>query len=134
MSTFHLQIVTPDGQFFDGEAEKLRVRTITGDVMILKNHIKFVTALGMGRATIHADGKTRNAACIGGILMVGDQEVRLLATTFEWAEDIDITRANTAARHAQEILARKSDHTVTEVALAEARLKRALVRKRVAEF
>jgi F0F1-type ATP synthase epsilon subunit len=26
MSTFHLQIVTPDGGFFDGEAEKLPAR------------------------------------------------------------------------------------------------------------
>ena len=31
MSTFHLQIVTPDGGFFDGEAEKLIVRAIDGD-------------------------------------------------------------------------------------------------------
>ena len=34
MSTFHLQIVTPDGGFFDGEAEKLIVRAIDGDVCI----------------------------------------------------------------------------------------------------
>ena len=32
MSTFHLQIVTPDGGFFDGEAEKLIVRASGGDV------------------------------------------------------------------------------------------------------
>ena len=35
MSTFHLQIVMPDGGFFDGEAEKLIVRAIDGDVCIL---------------------------------------------------------------------------------------------------
>ena len=39
MSTFHLQIVTPDGGFFDGEAEKLIVRAIDGDVCILARHL-----------------------------------------------------------------------------------------------
>ena len=45
MSTFHLQIVTPDGGFFDGEAEKLIVRAIDGDVCILARHSPYVTAL-----------------------------------------------------------------------------------------
>ena len=39
MSTFHLQIVTPDGGFFDGEAEKLIVRAIDGDVCLSLIHI-----------------------------------------------------------------------------------------------
>ena len=33
--TFHLQIVTPDGLFFEGEAEKLSVRTQDGIIGIL---------------------------------------------------------------------------------------------------
>ena len=32
MSSFHLQIVTPDGLFYDGEAESLDVRAVTGGV------------------------------------------------------------------------------------------------------
>ena len=35
MSSFHLQIVTPDGLFFDGEALSLDVRTPNGGVTIL---------------------------------------------------------------------------------------------------
>ena len=30
MSSFHLQIVTPDGSFFDGEANSVVVRTTGG--------------------------------------------------------------------------------------------------------
>ena len=68
MSTFHLQIVTPDGGFFDGEAEKLIVRAIDGDVCILARHSPYVTALGTGEARVTIDGKRRRAACAGGML------------------------------------------------------------------
>ena len=65
--TFQLQIVTPDGARFDGQAEKLIVRTTSGDVGILARHTNFVTALGMGVAKVWVDGTERRAACIGGI-------------------------------------------------------------------
>ena len=52
MRSFPLQIVTADGLHFDGEAEKLLVRTITGDVCILAKHCDYVTALGMGEAQL----------------------------------------------------------------------------------
>ena len=52
MSSFHLQIVTPDGLFFDGEALSLDVRTPNGGVTILPRHINYVTPLGMGVATV----------------------------------------------------------------------------------
>ena len=46
MSSFYLQIVTPDGSRFDGQAEKLTVRTIDGDVTILPRHTDYLTARG----------------------------------------------------------------------------------------
>lgn len=56
MSTFPLKIVTPDGLIYDGSAERLIVRSTTGDLAIMARHINFVTPLGMGRATVIADG------------------------------------------------------------------------------
>ena len=71
--TFELQIVTPDGLIFEGEAEKLFCRTIAGDVCILARHCDYMTALGMGEARVTmADGTVRRAACIGGMLAVTD--------------------------------------------------------------
>ena len=93
MSSFHLQIVTPDGLFFDGEAESLDVRATTGGVTILPKHINYVTPLGMGVATVKTEGKVRKAACIGGMLAITNGECKLIATTFEWAEKIDVDRA-----------------------------------------
>ena len=130
--TFHLQIVTPDGLCFDGQAESLSVRTRQGDVGILPNHIDYVAPLGMGQARVRVDGEVRCAACIGGMISVIGGEVKLVATTFEWADQIDLARAKNAEARARETLSR-AELSDSELRLAEAKLKRALVRQSVAK-
>ena len=130
--TFQLQIVTPDGLIFEGEAERLFCRTIAGDVCILARHCDYMTALDMGEARVTmADGTVRRAACIGGMLAVTGGKARLVATTWEWAEEIDTARAEASRQRAEEILARKGEDA-REIELAQARLRRALVRTSVA--
>lgn len=131
MTPFSLKIVTPDGLQFDGMAEELIVRTTSGDLGILAGHVNCVAPLGMGRATIVVDGAKRYAACIGGMLSVVDGKVTLVATTFEWAEKIDAQRAEASYQRAQATIQQK-DASATDLKLAEARLRRALVRKSVA--
>lgn len=131
MTPFRLKIVTPDGLIFDGHAEELIVRTISGDLGILAGHINCVAPLGMGRATIVMDGKHRYGACIGGMVSVVNGNVTLVPTTFEWAESIDSVRAELSQKRAEAVL-RSKDASETELKLAQARLRRALVRKGVA--
>ena len=131
MTTFHLTVVTPDGCAFDGQAERVVCRAIDGDLAILARHGDYCTALGMGEAHIvDAEGKSYRAACMGGMLSVLDGEVRLVATTWEWAEQIDQASAEASKKRAEEILARKNLDE-QEYELAQARLKRALVRTSV---
>ena len=131
MTGFPLKIVTPDGLLFDGIAQQLTVRTTSGDVAILARHVNYVAPLGMGEATVTVDGEKRYAACIGGMVSVVDGIVTLVPTTFEWAEDIDVARAKLSEERAEKSLEKK-DATDMEIGLAEARLKRALIRKNVA--
>ena len=132
MNCFPLKIVTPDGLAYDGEAQMLTVRTTTGDLGILAGHISCVAPLGMGRATVLSNGKRRYAACIGGMVSVVGGAVTLVPTTFEWADKIDAQRAAASEEKARKVLKDK-DASQTELRLAEARLKRALVRQSVAE-
>ena len=132
MRSFHLKIVTPDGLLFDGQVEELIVRTTTGDMGVQAGHINCVAALGMGKATIIADGQRRYAACIGGLLSVVNGEAVLVPTTFEWADKIDAERAESAAKRAKSVLSRKNA-TTTDIRIAEAKLKRALLRSSVAK-
>ena len=131
MATFPLKIMTPDGVAYDGLVTSVSCRTINGQVQLLAKHIDFCTALGMGEAHIKLeDGTTRRAACMGGMLTVLNGDVHLVATTWEWAEEIDQARAEASKKRAEEILARK-DLDEREYELAQARLKRALVRTSV---
>ena len=130
MTPFPLKIVSPDGMEFEGMVEQIIVRTTTGDIGILAGHAPCVSPLGMGRATVIADGKKRYAACIGGMLSVSKDGVTLVPTTFEFAEDIDAARVEASYQRAQAVLDNKNA-TDTDIKLAEARLRRALVRRSV---
>ena len=133
MKTFPLRIGTPDGLLFEGEAERIVCRTMTGDQAILAGHSNFCTALGMGHAhVVLPDGSVREAACIGGMLSVIDGKATLVPTTFEWADQIDVERSAASESRARAVLADKS-RSNTDIKLAEARLKRALIRRSVAE-
>ena len=125
--TYHLQIVTPDGQRYDGQA----VRMIDGQVGILARHINFVTALGMGPAKLVTEDGERYAACIGGMLAVTDGEVKVVATTFEWADEIDVERAKASLARAEKMLADPACDEQTKQ-YANARMKRAQVRLGIA--
>ena len=133
MNTFSLTIVTPDGLRYEGQAEELIVRAVSGDMGILAGHINCVAPLGMGMATVKIDGEKRFGACIGGMVTVLDGAVKLVPTTFEWAEGIDVARAKLSEARAKDILADKTSSD-TDIRLAEARLKRSLIRQSVAAY
>jgi len=128
MATFRLQVVSMDGLLYDGEVQRIKLRTIHGDLAILARHMNYVTAIGMGTATVVLeDGTERKAACIGGMLTMINNLCRVIPTTWEWGDEIDLERAQEAKKRAEERLA---DSNLEEIARvnAEAKLYRALVR------
>ena len=126
MNTFHLEVVTPDRTPFSGEAERLLVNMTEGYVEILHNHTDYLATVATGKAKITVGGKARLAAISGGFLSVKKNDVKLVATTFEFADEIDLERARLAKIHAEEALRETKD--AEELALAQARLARALSR------
>ena len=131
MTSFPLKIVTPDGMKFEGMAEEVIVRTTSGDLGIQAGHISCVAPLGMGQAMFILNGEKRYAACIGGMISVIGGQTTIVATTFEWADEIDTERAQQSEQKARTRLQNKAASD-TDIRLAEARLKRALVRQGVA--
>lgn len=111
MNTFRLQIVTPDGEIFNGQATRLIVRTNNGDVAIMAGHADYVAVLGMGAAVVVTESERKNAACMNGMLSVSRGEVTVLANAFEWAEQIDKERAQAALERAE---AKLADSAITE--------------------
>lgn len=132
MILFPLQIVTSNGLVYDQEVYMVQIRTTEGDIGVRANHVNYVAALGMGRCRVNIDKDTlRDGACIGGLIVVKDGAVSIVATTFEWADEIDIPRALIAQEMATEILATSEDEH--EKQIAQSRLNRALVRLGVSD-
>ncbi len=128
MSTFSIQVVSLDGQEYTGNVQRIRLRTIDGDVAILAGHTNYCTAIGMGTAELTMEDSTkRSAACIGGMLSVMDGVCRVLPTTWEWDNEIDVERAQRAKDRAEEKL-KQQNLSEQEKVRTEAKLYRALVR------
>lgn len=129
MQSFNLKIVTPHGVHYEDRAEAVTVRTKVGDVSVWANHIDMVTALGIGKATVTVDGKKIFAACSGGVLSVLKGDVTVLASTFEWREDIDRQRVRESLAEGKEEL--KNAANAKETELAKRKVQRAIVRDAV---
>lgn len=132
MTPFKLQIITPEKKVFDGETEQIIVRTTVGDVGILNGHEPYCAALSVGQMRIMIDGEFRRAATSGGIIKVSKEATTILVQTCEWADEIDVKRAEAARDAAEE--RKKSAHSDRELMLAEAKLARALNRIDTANY
>ena len=85
MALIHLTVVTPEGMFYDADAQRVMVRTTGGDVAILPQHIDYSASLGSGEARItDADGNVRRAQVEGGILHVASDQVQVITRRFAW--------------------------------------------------
>ena len=132
MKAFELQIVTPDREVFNGQAESILVPTSEGVIEILAEHIDYMAIVTIGKIRLIVDGNSRVAACSDGFMTVSGGKVRVICTTFEFADEIDVERANKAKEKAEERLATKLDERAEK--LVKAKLARALNRIKVAEL
>ena len=67
----HAQVLTPEGEIFDGEVEQLSTRTAVGDIGILANHAPLVGRLVPAELRLHvSDSETIRYAQAEGWLEV----------------------------------------------------------------
>lgn len=87
MKSFHLEIVTPEGVAYDGEAVQLSVRAVDGSLSVLAGHIPMMTALKNGVCRVYKEeNKPIEAECSGGMLSVTKESVKLLCTYFSFKQ------------------------------------------------
>lgn len=133
MNSFSLEIVTPDGVAFSGMAQSLLTHTDEGDVEILAGHADIIATVKTGRTRIITDnGEKRFASSSGGFIYVKSGKVRLVLTTFEFKENIDKARAQTAKERAEKML--EEAKSERDIEIARAKLYRALSRLNIANL
>jgi len=133
MTMFHLSIVTPEKIFYEAEIKSLTVPGSEGYLGVLTNHAPLITALKPGRIEFRDAGdKTHTLAVSGGFLEVSRNKANLLVQAAEFADKIDLERAEKAFREAKEALkaARDGDSSV-DVTAQQAALDRAANRIKI---
>lgn len=100
-----VEIVSPDGAAFRGEAVSFRAPGVQGGFEILRNHAPMVAATGVGSVRVTLpNGNVAAFASSGGFVEVLNNHVIMLAETAEPASDIDVERAQQAEERARERL------------------------------
>lgn len=128
---FKFRIITPYGEFFNGEVDIVNVKTKDGVVGILKNHIPLVSPVEISCLTFKVNGEERKCAISDGILYVEENQTRIIANACEYPENIDIERALESKKRAEERLANKNE--TLDVKRAELSLRRAINRINIAQ-
>lgn len=121
-----LRIITPDEQFYEGDATMVELTTSEGDIGVYPNHIPLTAVVAPGVLKIHEGADVKEAALISGFLTILPDEMTILAEVAEWPDEIDFKRAEDARVRAERRLSAHSPET--DVLRAEMALKRALVR------
>lgn len=128
-STFYLEIVTPDRKFFSGEVETVILKTLEGEMGILKGHMPMVVAVAIGPIRILKDGDWLEAVLSEGFMEIMQDKTVILVDTAEWPNEIDINRAKAAQERAKERL--QSQLSRIEYMRTQAALQRAFTRLQV---
>ena len=130
MTPFNIKIITPEKTFFQGTTTQIIAKTTTGNVGILHGHVPYVANLVSSPFMIELDGTLKEAAISGGFLKVSPEEVIVVTNAIEWADEIDVARAQRSKQNAEERM--KRHESQKEFDRAEKKLRRALNRLTVA--
>ncbi len=120
---FKLTIVTPDREFFSGEADMVEFNTTEGEIGVYAGHAPLTVIVKPGILTVTQGETVRNAALHAGFVQILPDEVTILAEIVEWPEEIDTERAEAAKHRAEGRLAERGpnvDIDRAQVALMKA--------------
>jgi F-type H+-transporting ATPase subunit epsilon len=118
-----LQIVTPDKLVVREQVDELQVPGASGYFGVLPGHAPLLAALTVGELWYRKGSERTYVAIAFGFAEVLPDSVTILAQLAERADDIDVARAESAKKRAEERLARPAteiDFERARVALAKA--------------
>ncbi|MGH7827600.1 MAG: F0F1 ATP synthase subunit epsilon [Candidatus Binatia bacterium] len=88
-----LKVVTPSRLVLDEDVDEVTAPGALGEFGVLPNHIAFLTLLVPGEMSYKQGPVKRYLAVSGGYAEVLDNTMTVLATSAEYADEIDVERA-----------------------------------------
>jgi F-type H+-transporting ATPase subunit epsilon len=90
VSSFEVEVLTPEGEVFGGEVRQVSTRTAAGEIGILANHAPLLAELRPAELRLQVgDSETRRYAQAHGWLQVFGNRARLLLEEAIAPEDLD---------------------------------------------
>ena len=131
-NTIHVDIVSPEGQLFSGEATMVFAPAVNGDIGIAPRHAPLLTTLRPGEVRVQVQGEEEHVFYVGGgALEIQPHLVSVLADSADRAHDLDEAAALEAKRRAEEAVRDNKDKI--DMAEAQAELARAVAQLRAIE-
>ena len=128
-TSIDFQIVTPNRLIVQEQVDEVQVPGSEGYFGVLPGHTPLLASLAVGELWYRKGQEKTYLAIAGGFAEVLPDRVTILAQLAERAEDIDVERAESARRRAEERLTQKVD---VDFERARAALLRSLTRLQVA--
>ena len=130
MSTFNLNLLAANRQFYNGPCESVTVPAVDGDMQFLAGHSSMVAAIVPGALRFRLPGGGEQIVAVGaGVVRVTGSEVVVLVDTAERPEEIDASQYKRDMDEALEAIRQKQ--SIREYKLAQANLARAASNLRI---
>ncbi|MFA6434461.1 MAG: F0F1 ATP synthase subunit epsilon [Elusimicrobiales bacterium] len=128
-----LTILTPEKAVLTGKpVDFVAIPAFGGEMGVLPGHSSFVTQLKEGVLRYKDEHKKEIFAVLNGFAEVHEDKVLILAEAAELGKEINEERARQAYQKAKEVLAMRGKDL--DLDAAQAALRRAVVRLKIAEF
>jgi len=135
MAQIHLEVVTPSGPIVSEDVDIVTAPGVGGHFGVMANHAPFLSTIKIGTLSYTKDKQTQFLMVSGGFSELSNNKITFLVESAEYGKDIDVERAIRAKERAERRLAEGSRKIEDfNRARAEAALKRAIARIRVAEM
>jgi F-type H+-transporting ATPase subunit epsilon len=126
-----LEIVTPYGLVYSGEADEVTANGSEGEFCVLPGHVPYVTTLNIGMLIAKTAKESKYFFVNWGYAEIGPDKVLVLADSAERSDEIDVERAKEAMKRAEERLKKCEE---CDFHRAEASLARAATRVQISQM
>jgi F-type H+-transporting ATPase subunit epsilon len=126
-----LEIITAERVVYSEDVDIVVAPGIEGELGVLPHHAPLMTMIQPGELRVRKDNVEESMFVSGGFLEVRGDKVIVLANVAERADEIDVARAESAKRRAEERIGQGA--VEINHARAEAALRRSMMRLKVAE-
>ena len=133
MARLFFEVVTPDKVLVSQEVDSVVAPGSLGEFGVLPGHISFLSGIVPGEIRFTDGANQESMVVTTGFAEVSNDKVSILVDAAERSGEINLERARKAIERAKKRLAKSRGVEDVDFLRAEAALKRAIVRVKIAE-